>query len=609
VAYAHDDIILAKMLLLQLKYGFEITSPTDPRIDSVKDEDFDEYFVPCGGLKLEEADARMVEEGNRKQEELCEAKKRLERLRACECIWEREKRRMKEDKLRVVKKREEEARRAEALRLEREETQKQRPRLQLTQALLDHQDPGPSMRHSDERPFEYAFMQPTSITPPRRAIISPKKKEVSLPSFSSRNVSFKDVVNSMHGPLFTPDPTEQTDRRRSSNPSPQSHSRRRSARHELLDSLLKVVEWDDDERRRVKGKDIEQRARARKSELTECAACSAPAAPSASVSSRSSTAISRTSSWLSFGSRVSSTASVSTVVTTPATSPISSWLKSATPPSLSTAYEKVTVTQPHSCSSKRLTTVSLADCPLSLSDSESKTQVEDSNAESDDALTFSVRGRRSSTFGKRVSLGVTSLVELAKGFQTVYINATLFSATSTSDSYVSRAQLRSRSTSRSPPRFGKKEDGRRTDIITTDRTLKSAGYRVLSSDVSVFTAPTSESVATAVEVIHFIPLVSPFPSTSRVLMPANQPPWSLLQPSPFRPRDPPPHLVYRMRPISNPVLLRLRALQNVLVERGKEWEGRGREGGLGYGKERVLGVAFEGRGRSGLGCELRVGVF
>ena len=133
VAYAHDDIILAKMLLLQLKHGFEVTSPTDPRIDSVKDEDFDEYFVPCGGLKLEEADARMVEEGKRRQEELCESKKRLERLRACERIWEREKRKMKEDKLRVVKKREEDARRAEALRLEREETQKQRPRLQLTQ--------------------------------------------------------------------------------------------------------------------------------------------------------------------------------------------------------------------------------------------------------------------------------------------------------------------------------------------------------------------------------------------------------------------------------------------------------------------------------------------
>ena len=30
--------------------------------------------------------------------------------------------------------------------------------------LIDHQDPGPSTCHDDKRPFEYAFMQPTSIT-------------------------------------------------------------------------------------------------------------------------------------------------------------------------------------------------------------------------------------------------------------------------------------------------------------------------------------------------------------------------------------------------------------------------------------------------------------
>jgi hypothetical protein len=79
--------------------------------------------VPCGGLKLEEADAHMVEEGNNRQKELCDAQKKLERLRTCERIWEREKRKMRE-KMRVVKKRDkearrdEEARRAEAQRLE-----------------------------------------------------------------------------------------------------------------------------------------------------------------------------------------------------------------------------------------------------------------------------------------------------------------------------------------------------------------------------------------------------------------------------------------------------------------------------------------------------------
>jgi hypothetical protein len=121
------------MLLLQLKHGIEITSPTDPRIDSVKDEDFDECFVPIGGLKLEEADACIVEEGKRRQRQLCEAQKRLERLRACERIWEKEKRKLREEKTRLAKKRGEEAKLAEARRLEREETQKRRPRVQFTE--------------------------------------------------------------------------------------------------------------------------------------------------------------------------------------------------------------------------------------------------------------------------------------------------------------------------------------------------------------------------------------------------------------------------------------------------------------------------------------------
>lgn len=116
VAYAHDNITLAKMLLLQLKYGFEITDSSDPRIDTVTDDDFDEYFAPCAALKLEEADVRMVEEGKRRQQELCEAQQRLERLRACERIWDKEKKKLRDDKWQLTKKREEEAKLAEARR-------------------------------------------------------------------------------------------------------------------------------------------------------------------------------------------------------------------------------------------------------------------------------------------------------------------------------------------------------------------------------------------------------------------------------------------------------------------------------------------------------------
>jgi len=38
------------------------------------------------------------------------------------------------------------------------------------------------------------------------------------------------------------------------------------------------------------------------------------------------------------------------------------------------------------------------------------------------------------------------------------------------------------------------------------------------------------------------------------------------------------------------------------------WEGRGREGMLGCGRDKVLGVGVEGRGRSGLSFgEVRIG--
>jgi hypothetical protein len=165
-----------------------------------------------------------------------------------------------------------------------------------------------------------------------------------------------------------------------------------------------------------------------------------------------------------------------------------------------------------SYTSNRLTAVLLADCPLGLLDSESKAQLDNSKAESDGALTFDVRGKSLSTFGKRKSIGMSSCVELAKGFQSAYINASLFSVTMALDPRASRAQPQSSSSSRLPPRTVKKQGGWPTNIA--DRTLKPTGYHVLSSDVCAFAAPTPETLATPTDVIHFIPLISPFLSAN-----------------------------------------------------------------------------------------------
>lgn len=435
----------------------------------------------------------------------------------------------------------------------------------------------------------------------------------------------------MHGPLFPPDHTEQQQQRRGASTS-QSQART-PAQSELFKSLLKVVEWDDDERRRAKGKNAERVPRPTATDKAQCAACSAAttastptSSASASISSRG-TAISRTNSWLSFGSRVSSTASISTAATTPATSPISSWLKSAPPAVAASKNEKILVavvkkqTLTHSCSTKHntLTPVPLSECPLTFSAPKSTPTVTESNEDADGALSFIAGGN------KKLGAGfLGSFVELAKGFQTAYVKAAMFSVTV--DPYGSGSASLSRSPSssfsRSPPR------GTRANLAVgrKAKTLLPAGYRVNRSDIGVFIALSPgelvEAEDEADELIHYIPLLSPFPpptppvsstprrSTSvlRQDIVLKFPPQPFVQRSPYRPRTPPPQLSLRTRPIPNPVQLRLRALQNVLISRGMVWEGRGREGMLGCGRDKVLGVGVEGRGRSGLSLgEVRVG--
>ena len=66
-----------------------------------------------------------------------------------------------------------------------------------------------------------------------------------------------------------------------------------------------------------------------------------------------------------------------------------------------------------------------------------------------------------------------------------------------------------------------------------------------------------------------------------------------ITPTPLRPRDTPAGLRCRLRPIANPVLLRLKLLQNVCVGEGVEWEGRAREGALGFGHDRLRGITFD----------------
>ncbi|KAG1757098.1 hypothetical protein EDB19DRAFT_1924058 [Suillus lakei] len=531
VAYALDDIRLAKILLLKLK-GIDVTSDNDPRIDEVQDEDFDMCFVPSGPLKLEEPERLVVQETRRRQQQKWEESQRRQRLRMCEQRWEEEKQRLRTERLRAIRRREEIAIEEERRRLaeiqKREEAElalRQRSTRvgfsmaqrhtvsygKLSQARLDR-----CSSKRDEDPFQYNFMRPMklSTTPPKRGLTSPKPL-----CGQQRTVSFKGAERAEEARRIAGISTVA---------SPSRHRRHNSAQSDLLLSLLQ------ERGRKAKGKDVERPAQL----LEQSPLCSTPT-PILSIPSSdsiipmsSSVATSRSNSWLSFD------------ITSPeASSP---------------------VTDSPKCSTQRDFS------PRSSFAQRHVREVQSSRPAVDvPTLTGEVRGLEN--MGKTL---VRHVIDVAKGLQSAYITTTMF-------------------TSRAGP--------------SNRKSFCRYGYRARPADVKKFTSPTTPSPTSSPEPIHFIPLVSPFPAApgATLVLHRSASSHSLVTPSPLRPRTPPTALAYRMRPVANPEILRLRALQNLMCARGKEWEGRGREGGLGCGKERMLGIAFEGRGPSGLGCEIR----
>ncbi|KAF9225389.1 hypothetical protein BS17DRAFT_778533 [Gyrodon lividus] len=589
VAYALDDIRLAKILLLKLK-GIEVTSDTDPRIDEVRDEDFDMYFVPSGPLTLEEADKRALQEIQRKQREWCEESQRVQRLRACEKIWEEEKQRLHAEKLRVIQRREEEASLEDE---QRRFSEKQLPKQEQAERELQQRDSRARLRgyssiKRDEDPFKYSFMPPTktsSSTPSRRCLGPLKKIPAESPGSRNRSVPFKDVINSMNGKLFPLDAFDRAeDAKRIAGVNisdPTRHRRKVSVHAELLNNLLQVVEWQEGERRRAKGKDVERNPQILKSPVH--APTPMPSVPSSgSVTSMSSSAsTSRSSSWLSFGSWRSS----GTEITTPG-SPVSASPRCSALGSLPTVIETQRDRHPR-CSFVGISLEESPLCPPRILHCGPATPEEvdryhppstpDTAALSSDSMGMALV--------KRITLSVTTIAKAARGLQLAYISATMFAAGPSQVHCVTGPQPH--------------------DTPRCQWQARCQGYRALTENVKKFTTSTTHVTLTSGPT-HFIPMVSLFPvGVVKPSKPRPAPGDAVVFPSPLRPRTPPAALAYRMRPVANPAVLRLRALQNLMCARGKEWEGRAREGGLGCGKERMLGVAFEGRGRSGLGCEVR----
>lgn len=637
IAYALDNIHLAKVLLLKLK-GIEVTSDDDPRIAAVQDEDFDLCFFPHGKL-MDEADEKALFEQQRQEMEKLEERRREDRLRACERLWEQEKERLREARAAAMRQREEEEKRQaeEETRIKvakEKEAAARKTRLNKSMSsrnMVSYERLGRLRAGSSHAspPFVYEFMTLTSPTTAKQrqssqSISQTPSQPFTRPTYDeSRTVPFSDVLASMQGPLF---PVERCATTPSQDP-------RKQRQNELLDSLLKVVEWEVNERRKLKGKWTERpvlRRTGSDKSIPSCVACSI-SSPSISSSFQSSRC-----SWLSFSSAPSS--STSTAVTTPSASPPrSSWFSKPTVSSslVATAQKRPTSLiifnppiPPHSCQSfSRFTPVPLAECPLTLSEPSSSS-----------AGAFfkpsSITERTVKPSSDRVMRRVSRLVEFAKEFQNAYVNATLFAVMATSDSFEVRTVNAVSVASFPGCQSGTPQPSRCKP--------KRTGYRARANDVALFLnmSPTdSNRCRSEGQTIHgpsiplklwrpvsdsphtILPNPLPYPLRFKPLPKPCRSPFSLHGHLviPLRRHSPSPApwttdlldekglgagaitngtVTWRTRTVENPMYLRLKALQNVLWEERVDWQGRAREGSMGAGREKVVRVTFEGVGRS-----------
>ena len=643
VAYALDDIHLAKVLLLRLK-GIEVTSDDDPRIAAVQDEDFDLCFAPNGRL-INDKDEKAIKEMQVKELERLEERRRVERLRICEKIWGDQKRRLREERLAVFRQQERKWLEEEERRRVAERQQKERHRIQKaalaekaaqrTRARLVCYENLPTT--SDKRPgqkFVYDFMIHSTPSTPSRSITSPShsRSHIRAPVFDdSRSVPFTAVLDSMQGPLF---PVSNEDLNNNPSMSRSASASCTQANRHLLDVLLVEIEWTEKERRNRKGK---EKAGSRRS--LPCLACSIASPPTPSPSS----SVSRTSSWLSFSaSSSSSSSSLADPITAPISPPPSKshWFKSKSWKTTSNPRLR------HSCNPSCFTPVLSSECPLPLN------PVDPTHPTS-----MSYRGRRRSTSTLRAAKEgaglliqrVSRFMEIAKEFQQTYVSLAL----SNSPEPVSQSPC-----SGETCRTGEVPD---PNLSIQKGRLREPGYRVNYCDVTAFLKVSSpeasslssssgsgsgpESDKTTASTVgdtsssppaKYIQLRSPpNPNPPRTILPDQLPYRQVFKPlpvpirSPFRchalsevhttypsvfdasPLFPSPQnpllnqVTWRIRSVGNPVHLRLKALHNVVWKGGMVWEGIGRETALGSGRERVVGVGYDGIGRSSLSREVK----
>ncbi|KAJ7070644.1 hypothetical protein C8F01DRAFT_1244360 [Mycena amicta] len=295
IAYAADDLHLAKVLLLRLQ-GIEITSESDPRIARVSDEDFDTHFVP---YRLDDTLSKPVPPRPKPQPD--PDARRRENLKDKERLWETETRRFAEARFRWDSTRQlqlDQQREQDRVRLLKQKeaaaavVDLRRRRIKPTArtlnfALVPAVPPPPSK-------FTYDFpFTPRTARPPPAPRLSPVRRPepVDEPCQPYR-VSFQQVLACMLGDLFPVSP----ETRVVPNTADRAKARRQAALLEVLFDAGITLTPDD----KGKGRAVPIR-------------CTEVIQTPPSTPSTSSSGLSRAGSWLSFGSSSRSSTSTSTV--------------------------------------------------------------------------------------------------------------------------------------------------------------------------------------------------------------------------------------------------------------------------------------------------------
>ena len=551
-AYALDNIHLAKILYLKLQ-GVHVDDDSDPRIEQVREEDF-----PFGTLTLDEEDESTLKEVQRRERHRKRDQQRANKLARCERCWDQSTVEYRQQCLPVRQRKQAAALAlAERHRLETEEQHRSRVHLpgSGTRSLLFYKSLHDTS-FGDPCSFECSVTTnpPSPVDIPSSSPKSPELRRESPVLSASQPVSFRQVSARMDGALF-PNDDVQTDLR----------ARKRQP-HALLEVLLQPVTWERGERSeaRIRRRSSFSSFSTWSSNATLCSACSSNSGSPSTLASAQS------------GRQLVGTRRLTISTSTPATG---------------ASYVRM---YPILCGAHLLTPIELQECPLFF---EKRFYPRPDSPPSAHQPTS--RSYFASRLVRKIGISVSTFMDVAAQFQASYLRTAGLivqpedgAPVSPWDVKPSTCFVKAKAKSKAKIMHPFDPTNPRAKIAEATDFIRGSAW-----------SETKEEIDPEEEHYTLIQLLSP--SERRNPSPSSTSPQSVfITPSPLRPRDVPSSLRYRIRPIANPVLLRLKALQNVCAGGGVEWEGRAREGALGFGRDRLQGVAFDGIGRSRLGWEV-----